>query len=215
VLVVIAGIYMASRPESYRDGFLLLFPARIRRRIGEATDGVWNALRHWLVGQVVAMLFVGVLVTLGLAILGVPSALALGFIAGLADFVPMVGPILALAPAVLLGLSVSPATALWVIVLYFVVQQIEGNIVTPLVQRRAVDLPPVITLFALIAFGVLFGPLGVVFATPLAVAVVVAVRQLYIRDTLGEETSVPGERGNGGRDRPAPPRKGARTPPRR
>jgi predicted PurR-regulated permease PerM len=192
-LVIIAGIYIAARPQFYRDGLLLLFPTSVRPKVAEATIHAGNALRYWLIGQLIAMLIIGVLITIGLFVLGVPSALALGFIAGILDFVPIVGPIVAAVPAVLLGFSVTPATALWVIGLYVVIQQVEGNLVQPMVQRRAVDLPPALTLFALVAFGVLFGPLGVIFATPLAVTALVAVKQLYVRDTLGEETSVPGE----------------------
>jgi len=114
------------------------------------------------------------------------------------DFVPIVGPIFGAVPAVLLGFSISPTTALWVIALYLLIQQIEGNVVQPIVQRRAVDLPPALTLFALVAFGVLFGPLGVVFATPLAVVALVAVKQLYVSDILGEKVHVPGEKGESG-----------------
>jgi predicted PurR-regulated permease PerM len=194
-LVLVAGVYIAARPSAYRDGFLLLFPGTVRERVARTADETARALRHWLVGQLVAMAIIGVLTAGGLALLGVPSALALGFIAGVTDFVPIVGPIFGAVPAVLLGFSISPTTALWVIALYLLIQQIEGNVVQPIVQRRAVDLPPALTLFALVAFGVLFGPLGVVFATPLAVVVLVAVKQLYVSDLLGETVHVPGEEG--------------------
>lgn len=192
-LVIVAGIYIAARPTAYRNGFLSLFPTRARDRVGLAADKSWHALRYWLIGQLIAMAIIGVLTAVGLYILGVPSALALGFIAAVTDFVPIVGPIFGGIPAVLLAFSISPTTALWVIGLYLLIQQIEGNVVQPLVQRRAVDLPPALTLFALITFGVLFGPLGVVFATPLAVVVMVSVKQLYIHDILGEDTDIPGD----------------------
>jgi len=195
-LVLVAGVYIAARPTAYRDGFLLLFPGTARERVARTVDKTARALRHWLVGQLVAMAIIGVLTAGGLALLGVPSALALGFIAGVTDFVPIVGPIFGAVPAVLLGFSISPTTALWVIALYLVIQQIEGNVVQPVVQRRAVDLPPALTLFALVAFGVLFGPLGVVFATPLAVVALVSVKQLYVSDILGEKVHVPGEDGD-------------------
>lgn len=197
-LVLVAGVYIAARPTAYRDGFLVLFPGTMRERVARATEKAARALRHWLVGQLVAMVIIGVLTAGGLALLGVPSALALGFIAGVTDFVPIVGPIFGAVPAVLLGFSISPTTALWVIALYLLIQQIEGNVVQPIVQRRAVDLPPALTLFALVAFGVLFGPLGVVFATPLAVVALVAVKQLYVSDILGEKVHVPGETGESG-----------------
>ena len=192
-IVLIAGIYLAARPATYRRGFLLLWPGQSRPAIGEAMDASATALRHWLLGQLAAMTIVGILSGVGLALLGVPSALALGFIAAVTDFVPIVGPIFGAIPAVLLGFSVSPITALWVVGLYVLIQQIEGNLVQPLVQSSAVDLPPVVTLFALIAFGVLFGPLGILLATPLAVVAMVCVKVLYVRETLHEDVDVPGE----------------------
>jgi predicted PurR-regulated permease PerM len=139
------------------------------------------------------MAIVGTLSAIGLTILGVPSPIALGFIAAVTDFVPIVGPIFGAIPAVLIALSVSPFTALMVVGLYVVIQLVEGNVVQPLVQSQAVDLPPALTLFALIAAGVLFGPLGVVLATPLAVVALVAIKLLYVRETLGEDVEIPGE----------------------
>jgi predicted PurR-regulated permease PerM len=192
-LVFTAGIFIAARPRSYRRGFLLLWPSRMRPQIAETVDTGGTALRYWLMGQFVAMAIVGTLSTIGLTLLGVPSALALGFIAAVTDFVPIVGPIFGAVPAVLIAFSISPTLALWVIGLYVVIQLLEGNLVQPLVQSRAVDLPPAVTLFALVAAGVLFGPLGIVLATPLAVVTLVAVKVLYVRHTLGEDVDVPGE----------------------
>ena len=139
------------------------------------------------------MLLVGVVTTLGLYAIGLPSALALGLIAGLAEFVPLVGPVFSAIPALLVALSVGGQTVFWVLGLYIVVQQLEGNLITPVIQRQTVDLPPALTLFALIAIGVLFGPLGVLLSTPLAVVIFVCVKQLYVRETLHEETEIPGE----------------------
>jgi len=194
VLVVLAAaVFMAARPQVYRKGFLLLWPGGMRPRIAETVDTSGSALRYWLLGQLVSMTIVGSVSAIGLSLLGVPSALALGFIAGVADFVPIVGPIFGAVPAVLVAFSISPTLALWVIGLYVVIQLLEGNVVQPLVQKQAVDLPPALTLFALIAAGVLLGPLGVVLATPLAVVALVAVKLLYVRHTLGETVDVPGE----------------------
>lgn len=192
-LVFAAGVFIAARPHTYRQGFLLLWPKHLRPEIAETVDAGGTALRYWLIGQFIAMAIVGTLSTIGLTLLGVPSALALGFIAAVTDFVPIVGPIFGAVPAVLIAFSISPSLALWVIGLYVVIQLLEGNVVQPLVQSQAVDLPPAITLFALVAAGVLFGPLGVVLATPLAVISLVAVKSLYVRHTLGEDVEVPGE----------------------
>jgi len=193
VLVLVGGIYLATQPKLYRGGLLKLLPAGKRDITGEAFDDSGRALKSWLKGQVLAMTVVGLLVGTGLWLLGVPLAFALGLIAGLLDFVPLIGPIVAAVPALLLALAVSPTVALWTGVLYLVVQQIEGNILSPLVQQRAVDLPPAILLFALLGFGSLFGAVGVILAAPLTVVVYVLVKRLYVREALDTPTSVPGE----------------------
>jgi predicted PurR-regulated permease PerM len=193
IVVLVVGIYLASRPDLYRTGLLKLFPRKRRRETDETLTAIARALRLWLLGQLAAMALVGCLTGVGLWLLGVPSALALGFLAGMAEFIPFVGPILSAVPAVLVALSQDATMALWVVGLYLLVQQIEGNVITPLVQQHAVDLPPAITLLAILAFGVLFGSLGVILATPLAVVVLVAIKKLWVRDTLEESTDLPGE----------------------
>ncbi|MCB5177537.1 AI-2E family transporter [Microvirga lenta] len=192
-LVLVAGIYLAIRPGFYRRGFLKLFPPKHRHMADETFAATARALRLWLVGQLAAMFLVGLLTGLGLWWLGIPSAMALGLLAGVAEFIPFLGPILAAIPAILLALSQDTTTALWVAGLYLLIQQMEGNLITPLVQQRAVDLPPVITLLAIVAFGVLFGTLGVLLATPLAVVALVVVKKLWVREALDEETELPGE----------------------
>jgi predicted PurR-regulated permease PerM len=122
-----------------------------------------------------------------------PSALVLGLLAGLLEFIPFAGPIIAAVPAVLLALVVGPDMALWVAGLYLVVQQLEGNLLSPLIQQYAVDLPGVVLLFSLIGFGILFGTLGVVLAAPLAVVTLVLVKRLYVIETLDTATPIPGE----------------------
>jgi predicted PurR-regulated permease PerM len=192
-LVLVAGIYLAVDPRRYRRGVLLLVPRRVRAEAARAFDNAGRALRLWVVGQLVAMAVVGVLTTVGLYLIGMPSALALGFLAGVADFVPFIGPLLAAVPAILVALSEGGSMVFWVIGLYILVQQIESNAIVPLIQRRMVDLPPVLTLFAVLSFGILFGPLGFLLGTPLAVVLYVAVKQLYIQDALGEDAELPGE----------------------
>jgi predicted PurR-regulated permease PerM len=193
VLVVVAAVYLAADPCMYRRGMLLLVPQRWRKEGARLLDNIGHALERWLIGQLLAMLLVGVLTAIGLWLIGVPAALALAFLVGVADFVPLVGPMLAALPAVLVALAESGNMVFWVIALYVLVQQIEGNLIMPLVQRRTVRLPPALSLFSILVFGVLFGPLGVLLAVPLAVVAFVTVRQLYLRRYLGEDVSVPGE----------------------
>ncbi|WP_283646763.1 AI-2E family transporter [Marinovum algicola] len=178
-LVFVGGVYLALNPEGYRDGALALAPAHLRPRLRQTMAALVRALRAWLVGQLVAMFAVFGMTTVGLWLLGVSTPIALGAIAGLLEFVPYVGPLTSAVPAVAVGIMDGPTTALWVILLYFAVQQIEGALLIPLIQREAVDLPPAITVFSIVGLGVLLGPLGVILAAPLTVVGVVLARELW------------------------------------
>jgi predicted PurR-regulated permease PerM len=161
-----------------------------RQRAGEVASAVTTALRNWLWGQAIAMVITGVLTTLGLILVGAPLPMALGLVAAVLDFIPFVGPILAAAPALLLAFTEGPRMVLWVALVYLVVQQVEGNVVQPLVQKQAVDLPPALTVIAAVGMGILFGIPGMIFATPLLVVLMVVVRMVYVEDMLGD-TSKP------------------------
>jgi len=184
LLIVFLALYLALEPRRYLKGALRLIPIAGRDNAERALLSAGRALRKWLLGQGIAMLGVGIATGIGLAIAGVPLALALGIVAGLADFVPIIGPIAAAIPGILMGFTVGPDIALYAAIVYLVVQQLEGNLITPLAQRWAVALPPAIALVSVVAFGVLFGILGVLFATPLAVVTMVLVRELYVEDVL-------------------------------
>ena len=201
ILVAVAGIFLAARPDYYRHGTLILLPRRHREQANRALGHVGIGLERWLLGQLISMLLIGVIITAGLYLLGVPSAFALGFLAGLAEFVPVIGPILAFVPAIVVAAPEGIETALAVLALYVVVQQIESNLIMPLVQRRVVDLPPVLALFSVLALTILFGPLGLLLGTPLTVALMILVKELWIRDTLDEPTKLPGEDGKSRRRR--------------
>lgn len=182
LLVLVGGVYFASQPGLYRRGFLALVPRHHQIRAGRALNAVDESLAQWLRGQLVAMLAVGALTGVGAALIGLPSALALGLLAGLLEFVPIVGPILAAIPALLLAATLGWSEVLWTLALFVIIQQVEGNMLMPAIMQKAVELPPAVTLFAVLAFGLLFGPLGVLLATPLAVVLMVLVQQLYLRD---------------------------------
>lgn len=193
LVVIFAGIYLAISPVASRDGLLSLVPAGPREPLRHAMNVSGVVLRRWLLGQFASMATVGVLTGLGVWMIGLPSPVALGLFAALAAFVPIVGPIVSVVPAAMLALQDGPMMVLWTILVYIIVQQVESNLTYPLIQRKAVDLPPALTLFSVLGFGVLFGPLGVIFAAPLLVVLVVMVKILYIRNTLGDAASVPGE----------------------
>jgi predicted PurR-regulated permease PerM len=181
-LVIVAGVYFAAQPQLYRDGLLRLAPAGVRGRIAEAVEEAGLSLRKWLVGTGLAMLGMGALIAAGAALLGLPAPLALGLLAGLAEFVPIVGAIVSAIPGLLLAGTQGTQTMIWTLVFYVAAHQFEGHVLIPLIQRRVVSVPPALTLFSVLAFGLLFGPLGVILATPLAVVVLVMIKRLYLRE---------------------------------
>ena len=196
ILVVIAGLYIAAAPRLYEQGFVKLFPIRHHERVEGSLEASGKALRLWLTSQLIAMSCVAVLSAAAFWLIGLPSAIALGLIAGLADFIPFLGPILGALPAVLIAFSISGETALWTILAVIVIQQLEGNVIFPLVARSVISIPPALALFAILIGSVLFGTLGLIFGFPLAVVTYVLVKKLYVRETLGERTEVPGETSN-------------------
>lgn len=194
LLIIAAAIYFAAQPKVYRRGLVLLVPKKGRELVDEALGDSGRALAMWLRGQLITMTFVGSLIGLGLWLIGMPSPLALGLLAGLLDFVPFLGPIVAAIPAILIAFSINVEMGLWTLALYVLIQQIEGNVLYPLVQRYAVGIPPGLLLFALLAAGLLFGLPGVVLGAPLTVVAYVLVKRLYVREALQTATDVPGEK---------------------
>ncbi|HVZ91072.1 MAG TPA: AI-2E family transporter, partial [Rhizomicrobium sp.] len=191
VVVAVMAIYLAAEPGVYRSGAAALFPRRVRAKGDEALSFIAASLRLWLMGQIAIMGLVAVLTYLGLLVIGVPNAFALGLIAGLLEFVPYLGPFLAAAPAVLIALTRGPATAAWTILIYLAVHLFEGYLVAPLLQRWFVRIPPALILSSIIASQLVFGVGGVMLAAPLAVAIFAGVKVLYIRDTLHEPADLP------------------------
>ena len=193
IILIVGGIFLASRPELYRVGLIKLVPEGARGNAAEALDDCEVALRLWLKGRLLAMVLVGAATGLGLWLIGIPSYLALALAAALLEFVPFFGPILAAVPAILLALLQSPLDAALVAGLFLLIQQLEGNLLTPIIQQHAVKLPAALLLFALLAFGLLFGIIGVLLAEPLTVALFVLVKLLYVREALHTSTPLPGE----------------------
>ena len=193
VVVIVAAIYLAADPGLYRRGSAKLLPPSQHERVHDALGLTGTALKLWSAGQLLAMTVVGTLSALAFWWIGLPAPLSLGIIAGVMDFIPFLGPLLGAIPAVIFASTISVDALIWTLAAVLVIQQIEGNVLMPLIQRHQVSLPPALGLFAILVFGVLFGFLGVFLAVPLAVALMVLVKQLWIRETLGEDTTLPGE----------------------
>lgn len=187
LIVAFIAIYLAAQPHVYRRGTVLLFPKERHTEIETALDETGEGLWRWMIGQLISMLTIGVLTTTVLLLMDIPLAIALGVIAALLEFIPILGPWLSAVPAVLVGLTVDVQTAAWVAVAYFGIQQVESYVITPLAERWAVHLPPAISVAAATAFTLLFGFVGLLFATPFTLAVIILIRRLYVRNALREE----------------------------
>ena len=193
LIVFFGGIFLAAQPRLYGIGAIKLIPPARRALVGEAMEESDRALRLWLKGQLWAMVLIFAMTWAGLWLLGVPSALILALISGVLEFIPYAGAIASAIPAIMVALVQGPELALWVVGLYVVVHHVEAYVIQPLVQQFAVEIPAVITLFALLAFGLLFGFLGILLAAPLAVVSYVLVKRLYVIETLDTPTPIPGE----------------------
>lgn len=192
-IIVFVGIYLAAQPRAYLKGIILLCPPNKRGRMREVIDELGKTLGQWLAGKAVSMLVVGVITTAGLAMLDVPLALVLGIIAGLLDFIPYVGPVVAGVPAVLIAFTESPLLAAYVALLFLFIQLAEGYLLMPMIDRRTVSLPPALTIVAQVLMGSLFGMAGIAIATPLAAVATVLITMLYVQDVLGDQVRTPSE----------------------
>ncbi|HUH03074.1 MAG TPA: AI-2E family transporter [Kofleriaceae bacterium] len=192
LVVLIVGLYMAFSPGRYVEIPVRLLPPSKRARGREVLLTLGLVLRRWLVGRAASMAVVGVLTWIGLTVLGVRLSLVLAVLAAVLSFVPNLGPVLSVIPAMLLGLLDSPAMAGYVALLYLGVQLFESYLITPLIEQRAVSLPPALLIMAQLLFGVLLGVPGLIIATPLVVVGVVLVQMLYLQDVLGDPIEVVG-----------------------
>lgn len=183
-IILFIGLFMMAQPKPYQQGVIKLFPISKRARAEEVMEKLGSTLKKWIAGKLFSMLVVAVLTSVGLYIIGVPLALSLGIIAGLLSFIPNFGPIIALVPAILIGFTEGANTALYVALLYVGVQALESNIITPMVQKQMVYLPPAMILISQVLLGILVGGLGLILATPIMAIAMVLINKLYIEDVL-------------------------------
>lgn len=180
-VVLFIGIFLTVSPRTYIDGIVELVPERGQKRTSEIFRELGEQLRKWIKGKLLSMFVVFVMTAIGLAILGIPLWLVLALLAGALSFVPNFGPILALVPAVLVALMQGPQTALYVAALYILIQFIESNFITTLIQQKMVNMPPALVISAQMVLGAITGSWGLLLSTPLTVILMVVIKQLYIR----------------------------------
>jgi len=185
--VAVMGIYLALHPALYREWLIALFPPIHRDLVRDVLSDLADSLRAYIVGQLLAMTFLGAITALGLFLLDVPFSLPFGIFTGLVAIVPFFGTLLSTTMPALFVLTGAPfhgfspfGHALLVVGLGVVVHLIEGNIVAPLVMSKKVDLPPVLTIMAVLVIGQLLGPMGLIIALPTLAALMVIVRRILI-----------------------------------
>lgn len=190
VIVLFIAMYVAADPHLYRKGMVHLIPHRHREHANELLTTLGNTLRQWLIARLIAMVLIGLITGIALTALDVQAAAALGVLAGLLEFIPFFGPVASAVPAVGVALVDSPQKALYVVLLYVVVQQIEGNVITPLILEKRLDIPPVLTIVAVAALGMVFGILGMLVAEPLLAVVLVTTKMLYVNNVVGDDVRI-------------------------
>jgi predicted PurR-regulated permease PerM len=191
LLIIFVAVFVAVEPQTYHAGLMHLFPHGMRARAGDVLTATAAMLRRWLLTQMVGMLVIGILTTGVLLLLGIKAAIALGIIAGILEFVPIVGPILAAVPAVAMGFLDGPEKALYVVLAYTAIQQTEANLLYPILMKKGLELPPVLTLVTQGVFAIVFGFIGLLVAVPLLAAIIVPIKMLYVRDVVGDEVELP------------------------
>lgn len=192
-VVFISTIYLVIRPEPWVNGFVSLFPAEWRQRTREVLQVLYQTVQRWFLGQLAAMTFIAVFWAISLSLIGVPFALLLGIFSGLISFIPYLGALISIVLPLLLALISDPFSAVWVILAFIIIQQIEGNLLQPIVMSRAVDLHPAVVIFAILVMGTLFGLIGVFLAVPLVAVLQVLVRELWVQkmDQMGTDPNPP------------------------
>jgi predicted PurR-regulated permease PerM len=199
ILILVVAIFVAVDASTYHKGLMHLFPHRVRPRAGEVLSSTATMLRRWLLTQFVAMIAVGTLTAGVLLLLDVKAAIGLGIIAGILEFVPIVGPILAAIPGIAMSFLDGPEKAVYVTLAYIAIQQVEANLITPLLMKRGLEIPPVLTITAQGVLSLVFGFIGLLVAVPMLAAAMVPIKMLYVQDVVGDDVALPGDHGSSGK----------------
>ncbi len=194
LVVLIIALYIGAEPSLYRNGILALVPPDNREDADELLDRLGRVLAWWFAGQTLSMLALGSLMTAGLSLLGVPFALVFGIFTALMTFIPNLGPVIAAIPVLLVALTQGIDVMLYATILVIAVQNVEGLVLTPLVHRRFIALPPALVLGALLILGTLAGFIGVLVAMPLTAVALTVTRFIVEKRDIAAGAAPPTDR---------------------
>jgi len=179
-IILLLCLFFTASPSIYKKGIVHLLPPKAKDQGSKLLDDLANVLKKWLLGEIIGFFFIAILTAIGLMIIGIPLVLTLALIAGILNFIPNFGPIIALIPAGLLGLMQGPTTALIVVCMYTLIQIIQSAVTQPLIQKKMVNIPPALTILGQVAFGMLAGFWGVLLAVPIVAILMTVINKLYV-----------------------------------
>ncbi|MWJ29071.1 AI-2E family transporter [Halomonas sp. ZH2S] len=187
IVILFVGLYVAFEPWTYRRGLVLLVFPRHREAASNLLEAIGDKMAWWLLGRLVSMLAIGVITGISLWILNIPLALSLGLLAAVLAFIPYLGPILSAIPALLVSFTVGYAELLYVTALFVIVQFLESYLITPYIQRKAVQIPPALLIVIQFWLSLIGGLLGLLLAGPLTVLIMIVIKRVYINGWLKSE----------------------------
>ncbi|GIK28134.1 MAG: AI-2E family transporter [Chloroflexi bacterium] len=188
LIVIFLSLYFLIDPGGYAEGMIRLFPMWYRERARAIMSQMYDSVRGWLEGTFISMIFVGVASWLGLSLLQLEQAAALGVLAGLLSFVPNFGQLVAVIAAIVVGVVQAPSSVGWIIVVIYGTSFVQSQVFTPLLFGQSIRIPPVLVLLGQIVCGSLFGFLGILLAVPITAIFQILVREVYVRDVLGDRS---------------------------
>ena len=180
-IIIFLGIFFTVDPSVYKEGIIKLTPSAGKKDARIVMDRMGVVLKGWLKGMLLAMFLISILTVIALTIFKIPLALTLAILAGIMNFIPNFGPLIAMIPAVLIGFTISVNMAIIIAITYLVIQTIESNVVTPMIQKKMINLPPALTILSQVLMGTMSGFLGILLATPLLAIIIVLVDELYVK----------------------------------
>lgn len=179
-IVILLALFFTASPSLYKKGMIQLLPTKAKDKGKELISDLQNVLKKWLEGAIIGFFFIAILTGIGLLIIGMPLVLTLALIAGLLNFIPNFGPLIALIPAVLMALMQSPTTAIIVACMYTFIQILQTSVTQPIIQKKMVNIPPALTIIGQVGLGILAGFWGVLLAVPVVAILMTIVNKLYI-----------------------------------